>query len=320
MNDNNSSRQRRMLYINGRTECKYRYARPYGYWQAAAAAAAAEEENNDEEEADEEGGKKKNEIRLIDRNGTNVTIFIIAIPDGIGLNVNSANVQLPCYMRLFAYTQSPLNDEELAKIDQFIAQRGTPYPILTIDPTIVTTTTLNFYPKNNFYMAIGGGGGVGGGVGVGSASSASRFIEYRYFLTRHCMSNILYDPKSGMVNRFVLPFTPPTVLIMPNNFVRTGLRRGYFTNPSGLIVRVYARRALSCESASVTRLVDNVISLLPSASSEDRVLAYARSLFARLGMHRVYTNRDEDGDLVQIYAYDEYATLVIGRVDNLQLP
>nr|WOJ45354.1 putative gp35-like protein [Apis mellifera nudivirus] len=308
MNDNNENRQRRLLYINGRTECKYQYARPYGYYCREVKNGDNNGDNGDD--SDDDNDKNEIELKLIDRNGTNVTIYIIAIPDGVALNVNSANIPLPCHMRLFAYANASLNDEELAKIDQFIAQRNyiKPYPILTID----TTVTLNSYPKNNFYMISSGS----------RATSASRFIEYRYFLTRHVMANILYEPRNGgVVSKFVLPnaISPPIVLIMPNNFVRTGLRRGYFANPSGLIVRVYARRALSCERNG-TRLMDNVISVLPSAASEDRILAYARSLLARLGMHRVYTNRDEDGDLVQIYAYDEYMTLVIGRVDNLQLP
>lgn len=303
--------QGRPLYINTDTRFAYRYAREYGVLPRAC------DDTIDAAETEEE---TTIELGLVSRDGETRTVRVANVPDGVSLDANVAIVSSPRMSRLYVYSELPLDRDELETLDRGLTEtavkRYVPYPILHPAKSVARLESPNRPPRNNFYVPLDDP----------ICSSAGRFVEYRYFLDRHRAANVAFEPATGRVYRLAPPYPTPVVLIMPANFVRTGPRRGYFVerggggdDVTGLIVRVYSRRALSADD-HVDVGAQQLVSVLPSAASEERVLTHARSLLARLGMHRVIVNRDSDGDLVQIYAYDEYATLVIGRADNLQLP
>lgn len=304
------------LYTNVDTRHAYRYALPY------------RSDNNDDHDSSSassstmgNNGEGIANTRIVSRYGETGNIRLIAVPDGVSLDANVAMMtnRDRRTRRVFAYSDEPLRAEELETLRHSLRDKYASYPIAR--PTRAVAVLDGVYPRNNFYTNLYTGDGV--------LSSASRFVEYRYFADRHRAANIAFEADTGRVFRFALSYKVPIILIMPSNFVQTDNRRGYFleSGNSGLIIRVYSRRLLSSDGRrGGTRGggggydYSERVSVLSSVPSDDRLVAHARTLLARLGMHRVSVTRDSDDDVTQIYAADEHLTLIIGRVDNLALP
>lgn len=156
------------------------------------------------------------------------------------------------------------------------------------------------HPSNNFYLV------------DGQPSTVSQFVEYRYLTQRHIMSNIALNKKTGELYNLVLPEQTLLVLIMPSNFISLGLKHGYFRFENNIIVRVYSKYILS--SNSDRNDVDSGEITFFDASNL-KIRRIIEQFFNKLGIHKIVSNDDN-----QIYGYDKYITLVVGKVTNVIMP
>jgi len=265
------------------------------------------------------------ESRQVTINGGTETILIsiLGIPDGVSPETNEALIPVGEYKRLYIFSATPLDSDTLATIDSFYGRVA--YPILTTDViagNIEQQPLVNFYMVNdvdkNYDINVRSNetneiiGNLGDDYVRGQPKSTSTFVEYRYLDQRHLISNIVYDPNTGNVYNMVLPKQPLLVIIMPKNFIRLGLKHGYFRfEENNIIVRVYSKYILS---ASLENLDDNGEITVFSADNS-RIRTIIERFLNRMGIHKIISNGDN-----QIYGYDQYLTMIVGSVSNTVMP
>lgn len=233
----------------------------------------------------------KFEKRTILLNNEPYVLTITGIPDGISPIANEAIVQANHLTRLYIFSDKPLTDEMLQSIDILYGRK--PYPIIY---TNVVRRKMDVYPSNNFYMC------------KGPPSNISEYVEYRYLQQRHQIATIAYDPETYSVYQMVLPKRPLLVLIMPDNFIKTGLKSGYFVFENNIIVRVFSQYLLS---STQTNAHDDG-SVTSFDTDNEKVSNIIECFFSRLGIHKISSNAPN-----HIYGYDKYITLVVGSVANI---
>lgn len=258
------------LYTNLNVSSAFRYARPF--------------------ETDVTYDSKQVTVNGVDY----INVIITGIPDGVSPDANEAVIKRQTPRRLYILSDQPLDYADIEVIDGFYGKRSFPMPTAT-----AICAQLSAYPRNNFYSV------------DGPPSVTSRFIEYRYVQRRHQPANIAWDTSTGNLYRLVLPSNSAMlVLVMPENFVRTSLKRGYFRLDNDLIVRVYSRFVLSAATLEPDNELISVIN-----TDDTRLMSVIRAFFARLGMHKIVST-----SVNQIYAYDRYLTLAVGSISNIALP
>ncbi|ATY70229.1 GrBNV gp35-like protein [Tomelloso virus] len=236
-------------------------------------------------------GYDQKEMTVDGVNFTNITIT--GIPDGVSPIANEALVNKNALRRLYIFSDNQLSDQYLESIDRFYGK--VPYPIVYCN---VPNDTLDTVPEENFYAC------------DGPPSSVSQFVEYRYLHQRHLITNVAYDPNTNNIYKLCLPESPLMVIVMPANFIRTGLKTGYFKFDNNLIIRVYSRYMLSSSNAA-----DDQNEITVFSNYNIRLKSTIEQLFSRFGMHKIVSNRDN-----QIYGYDKFMTMVVGSVSNIVLP
>lgn len=239
------------------------------------------------------------ESKQLTTDGTNyTTVTITGIPDGVSPRANEAMIIKGAPRRLYVFSDQPLDASYLKTLDGFYGR--TPYPILTIGEPC---GRLDSVPKNNFYLC------------YERPNVLTEFIEYRYVQNRHAITKIAYDASTGNVYSLILPnktsYKPLLVIVMPENFVRTGLKQGYFRFDNNLIVRIYSKYLLS------SKLEDGNYNGYVSVITTDngRLRGVIETFFSRLGLHVILSNETN-----QIYAYDNFMTSVVGSVANIVVP
>lgn len=232
-----------------------------------------------------------------------VDVYLVGVPDGVSPRVYETLVPVGNTRRLYLYSQNRLPEDWLSVADASYGERA--YPSLCLETPCARDCRT---PQQNFYTTDTSNGD--GGAVSRRRQDGGAFVEYRYVEQRHKAANIYYDEFNSNVYRLALPSDSALlVLIMPRNFVRTGLKQGYFLfDDIDLVVRVYSKHLLSSERESDTDevLVNDV------CTGNRRVMGIVRSFFSRMGVHTVYEPSDH-----QIVGYDRYLTLVVGDVSNI---
>lgn len=225
---------------------------------------------------------------------TFATVNIIGIPNDISPIVNEAIVDKNSVRRLYINSNIQLNEEDLSILDEFYGKD--PYPIFTVDKPLLS----EFYqrPQNNHYYC------------EGPPQTTTEFSEYRYVQKRHVFSNIVYDGLNKKIYQLVLPEKPILTLIMPENFIRTGKKEGYFKYENNLIVNVFSKYLLSSALSSNEPL--QLHSLIDT--SDKKLMNIVKNLFTVFGFHKIVTTPN------QIYAFDKYLTFVVGSISNIVYP
>lgn len=232
---------------------------------------------------------------------TQIDINITGIPDGVSPIANEAIIQNNQPKRLYVFSDKPLDQTILDKIDNLYGKET--YPIITS----VVTCGRKLFPRKNFYIC------------DGSPSVISNFTEYRYAQQRHMQSSCCVDVNNGNIYRLALPHKVLLVIIMPDNFIQTGKRSGYFHFENNLIIQVISKYQLTSTSFNQNELPSSSIpDIVPYkeisqiSTFDDRLSTTIKQFFIRMDMHKIITERQN-----QIYAYDAYMTLVAGFVDNI---
>lgn len=224
---------------------------------------------------------------------TFIDITITGIPDNVSALANEALVAKDTPRRLYIFSDVPLTEQYLHTLDRFYGK--SPYKIIEcLTPNI----QLSSFPKNNFYLT------------NEPPSSISEFVEYRQFKQRHLLTNIAIDHNTMFLYKLVLSQPQLLVIIMPSNFIRTGLKTGYFRFDNNLIIRVYSNYMLSSELSD-----ENVSEITVFTTNDVRLNSIVEKLFGRFGMHKIGSNSDD-----HIFAYDKFMTMVVGSVSNIALP
>ncbi|AYP97951.1 GrBNV gp35-like protein-like protein [Mauternbach virus] len=223
-----------------------------------------------------------------------IWISITSIPDCVSPEANEAIIPIGEYKRLYIFSDIELDEAILIDLDGFYGRE--PYPIFKCDKIIAT---LERYPLTNFYMV------------HGTPMSTSTFVEYRYIKQRHIISNLAYNSLTGDVYNIMLPRQSLMVLIMPDNFIRLGLKHGYFHFENNIIVRVYSKYLLS----SRLEKFEDPREITVFSADNSRIKTIVERFFNRLGIHKIVSNDDN-----QIYGYDKYITLVVGNLSNVVMP
>lgn len=228
-------------------------------------------------------------------NGTEyIDVFITGVPDGVSPLANETLIPPNSIYRLYIFADQKLDEEFLNTLDNVYGK--IPYPIIQAD---VANGSVATYPKCNFNMCLG------------TPSNLSEFVEYRYLQQRHTISNITFDSANSLVYRMVMPEQPLLVLIMPENFVRTGLKCGYFRFENNLIVRIYSKYFLSSRFTDDEDNGDITVYTSANTTLNSLVLKF----FGRLDLHKISSNHSD-----HIYAYDRYLTAIVGSISNVVVP
>ena len=235
------------------------------------------------------------ENRQITIDGTNfIPITITGIPDCVSPDANEALIPANQLKRLYIFSNAQLDENTLQSIDSFYS-RGK-FPIFKCDTPIALLSSL---PRTNFYMV------------DDQPTSVSNFTEYRYLLERHIISRIVYNRATNEIYNMVLPERPLLVLIMPSNFIRTGLKQGYFHYDNNIIIRVYSRYLLSSHNYDDND--DGRITVI--SSNNEKLRSVVERAFNRFGIHKIITSNE-----YQIYGYDRFLTFVVGKISNVVMP
>lgn len=262
------------LFSNPYAFRRYKYARPYA----------------------REPGDTGASGNLTDDGVTYTRVNVLGVPDGVHANAREALVRSDAIYRLYIFSDRPLSEAQLSALDGVYGRE--PFPVLEATRP-VGSVARGLYPRVNFYL-----------TEDARPSTLSRYIEYRYLQQRHEVARIVCDD-AGLVYRLLLPEgAARLVLVMPDNFVRTDRRSGYFSFKRNLIVRIYSRFELS--AANVDDADEGLVSDISTKNA--RLLAVVRTFFARLGLHRVHVPSEN-----QVYAGDRYLTAVVGSLANIPL-
>jgi hypothetical protein len=227
-----------------------------------------------------------------------VSLFVSGVPDGVPPQANMAIVPKGTPRRLHYFSDVQLSEGALAALDGHYGLK--PYPrMMVFGESAIFRLPPGKYPRCNFYACIG------------PPASNSRFVEYRYLQSRYTPSQVCVDLESMTVCRLG-PMTRsiPIIIVMPQNFVRTSPRAGFFHfERLNLVVRVYSRYTLTCvdyrpDPGTISDVSGRVDALRP----------LMEAFFSRLGLHRI-SSSDE-----QICAHDRMLVMVVGSVANVTIP
>lgn len=294
---------------------------------------------------------------------TNIAnIAVTGVPDGVSPLANQALIPTGTIRRLYVFSDAELDTKHLEMIDTFYGKQ--PYPNFKCD-ILRKASTLSVYPKHNFYMRNNADAELTGllynnTMDSGCPTMSCSYIEYRYLQQRHMLANIYFNPYTGSVFRLVLPTRPLLCIIMPQNFIRTGPKQGYFRFENNLIVRVYSRYLLSSEHEDNTTINNDSNNIndtktfydLQDAIANDNASAPESLVTATQQQHEMYLNQQQQPIEVTVFdvnnvklqrmvrqlfgrfglhkidsfssnhmfAYDKYITMIVGSVANIELP
>lgn len=252
--------------------------------------------------------RKNPQYKTIVDNVKSITIVVAAIPDGMSL-LQLSKINDSMIMRLNVFAREPLEDKFLNSVDD--SYGDTFYPIVGLLSSVASA--IYTLPVENFY-AISRKAILPDGVALDMADAyagAGELVEYRYLQQRQFKPIIIWDPNNGNIYRFAMPRNNKTTrcIIMPENFIRIAVDRGYW-NFDGLIIHVFARDctlvggSLGMDSQSITSI----------SNDDPRTLAIITSFLSKIGMHKI-----ESTAINQIYSIDKYMTVVVGSLNNLNL-
>lgn len=246
--------------------------------------------------------------KLVD-NVRSVAIVVAGIPDGLSL-LHMSKIKPTMITRLNVFAQEALSEKFLQSVDESYGEDA--YPLMRLISPVASNITAagqvslppeNFYaitnkirpPEAKDQTAIYGG----------------EFVEYRYLQQRQFYPTLAWDQSTGNTYRFAMPekHKSITCLIMPENFTRTAVDRGYW-DFNGLVFLVFAKNCTLVGG----RFGDDS-NVITSISSEDpRALSIVTNFLSKIGMHKI-----ESTAINQIYAVDKYLTVVVGSLNNLAL-
>lgn len=236
---------------------------------------------------------------------SHINVNVTGIPDGISPLANEATTPIinsQHLKRLYVFSDTQLDDSILSKIDNLYGKNH--YPIITAQIPY-GRKPLGVYPNTNFYLC------------HGPPTVVSNFTEYRYVQQRHVPANCALDISTGDLYRLTLPHKVLIVIVMPENFVQTGRRSGYFRFDNNLIVQVISKYPMASSNFSPIEQQRDIVPY-PEVSQistyDDRLRTMIEQFFTRMGMHKIVLSSESNN---QIYAYDKYMTLVAGIVDNI---
>lgn len=224
-----------------------------------------------------------------------VNVIVTGIPDGIFSDANEALISATVPYRLYIYSTGPLTEDFLMILDDRYGKES--YSMCPLSNPIAMSDT---QPRVNFYAAIDDE--------ISPPSLNGQFVDYKYFTQRFQSTNKVYDMKTGQMYNMCLPKDEALiVLIMPSNFIQTGLKQGYFIFENDLIVRIYSKYLLSSTIHETDNGLINTISTL-----DCRLMNAIKVFYSRLGLQSI-----DVSDLQRIIAYDNFITAVVGSVNNL---
>lgn len=233
-------------------------------------------------------------------NNTSTEIKICGIPDGVDPIINYTLIEKNMPKRLFIMSDTPINNEELNVIYGLYGKRY--YPIRQIQPIINDPIKLQYYVStqflDNFFTTTDD-----------NPSNISKFLEYRYFSKRHLPASKLYVPtiSGDILCNFILPKNKANlIIIMPENFIQTEEKAGYFKLDNNIHIRIYSK----CNLSSVSKEIDNNLTTIINNKNET-IVKNISDYISKLNFTNVTITEN------QIIGTDNLFTAVIGTISNL---
>lgn len=259
-----------------------------------------------------------------------VAIALTGVPDGVPPITNETLVPAGSPRRLYVFSDLPLSMAQLRTTDSFYGKQAYPIAVANVPCGRLPPGRV---PRHNFSLILRTNAGNNDDTMEFSSDpndeqpisaaythqpcSLSGFIEYRYLQARHVAPSIGFHSLDGHVYRMVLPGRQQMiVLIMPENFIATGLKQGFFRLDGGLIAHVFSVYPLAATTRiDPTASDEYVCEVSVIDTSDQRLMDVIKGFFARIGMHRILSSAAN-----QVYAYDRFLTVVVGSTANLVLP
>lgn len=218
-------------------------------------------------------------------------IKFICIPDTYNTKADIIEYDSNLECRLYILSSHHLDENVLKKLDDIYGSAS--YPIYNENNLL--TEKINELQSFNFY------------ANENKPTTNTEYVEYKLFSQRHHLTRLHYDFKKNKLAKLHLPSNSALlVIVMPENFIKTGDYKGYFVFEKNIIVKVYSNYLLS---AKIISLDINQVTDLNSLSNETKLKII--DFFSKLNFIKFEQNKK------QIIISDKYLKLVVGELNNL---
>lgn len=242
--------------------------------------------------------------QLVSVDGTkNVTkIYVLGIPDGVSPYVNETLIIGDETLRLYIFSDKPLSEKLIKLIE--LHHKGEKYDVLTL----TTASAQVVQPLRSFYVH-----------DERCAKDYTSYTEYRYFRQRFTPANVIYNPNSGNVYRFVLPeeCRAPIAFIMPANYIAISPKHGYIIFEKDLIIHMFTKHSMISEKqspATDSRTTASFVVNNTQIMRTENMLNFVKDKFSKMGFLNTYTVSAR-----QLVAYDDFITAVFGDYSNINI-
>lgn len=226
-------------------------------------------------------------------------VKIFGVPDGVDPKVNYALIKENEIKRLYIFSNTKLNSDQLNSIHKIY---GTKYfPIRNLYD-FLDINNLQFQALNiseNFYTNINNE----------LPTSVSQFTEQRFFRERHFPATkfLKQEGDSIKITNFVLPPNiAPITIMMPENFIQTTETSGYFHLRNNIIIRLYSKYKLTSNNKQIDHNLITIINTKNPTLTKN-LLIY----FDKLKLLKITITEN------QIIGQDNSFIGIIGNISNL---
>jgi len=238
----------------------------------------------------------------VDQRNNAIKIYVLGIPIGVSPYVNETLIVGNELLRLYIFSDKPLSEKLIKIIESH--HKGEKYDVLrlTIPSAQVTQPLCNFYTYDERHV-----------------NDYTSFIEYRYFRQRFTPANVIYNPNSGDMYRFVLPeeCRAPIAFIMPANYIAISPKRGFIIFQKGLIAHLFTKNFMISEKrvqATDSKITGPFVVTDTQIMRTENMLNFVKDKFSKMGFLNMYTAGTR-----QLVAYDNFITAVLGDYSNINI-
>lgn len=242
----------------------------------------------------------------------NIKIKFITIPDGFCPNATIIESDPTQNYRLHILASHILEPDQLKILDGLHETQD--YPIYNLE--LLQTEIINYEPQlYNFFTRFKTSNEASyknwlnfNQTSTESINTIGQFVEYKLFSKRNETTKILRNFENNTISKLLLPPNSAIiVIVMPENFTRTGNYKGYFKFNNNIIAKVFSNVLLSSKTQGID--IDEISDIRHSKDiHHNRIIDFFSK---QCGFVDYHTEKN------QIVITDKYFQIVIGELSNI---
>lgn len=240
-----------------------------------------------------------------------IKIKFITVPDGFCPNASIIESDSTQNYRLHILSSQKLRTDQLKMLDGLHEIQD--YPIYNLE--LLQTDMINYEPQlYNFFTRFKTSNESSyknwlnfNQTSTESINTIGQFVEYKLFSKRHETTKILRNFENNTISKLLLPPNSAIiVIVMPENFIRTGNYKGYFKFNNNIIAKVFSNVLLSSKTQGVE--IDKISDI---RNTKNLYHLQILDFFSKQNFINFGSKKD------QIIIRDEYFQIVIGELSNI---